>query len=179
MVQKEIMFSLVMSLLVAGFSTTGYCVDYSGVGVISTGLLYRQDSPATLEKTISVVNITRVDTQEQVVPMNISFEVYNYQGEYQQVTNETEVTFGRTIGEPSNCSYCLTIWGDENYGEVKFTVCENSTIKNQITITPSTTTTETKTNSLGIISLVILIPTAYSFLRFRKKREFSNSKEKK
>jgi len=112
---------LVLLPLLLTIGTTG--TSFTGIGKIETGWRELDCLENCILTELILENVTRIDTQEEITPANISWEINNYQRNYMQEINKTRVHFTREIGiDSTNFGYSLTVWVDESYGLVEINV---------------------------------------------------------
>ncbi|MBD3191889.1 MAG: hypothetical protein GF308_14675 [Candidatus Heimdallarchaeota archaeon] len=157
MIKNQLIVLFVISLLLPGNSLFANQVTFSGVGIIFTGWREVEDPEYTVETTISVVNITQISTQQKVTPKNISWEVYDYQGDYLQEINETSITLSRESWHPRTINYSVTVWVDESFGEVEFTLSRTLTLHPPTFTIPPGTTVTIIDEGLGVLPIVLIV----------------------
>jgi len=146
---------LVLLPLLLTIGTTG--ASFTGIGKIETGWRELDCIENCFLTELILENVTRIDTQEEITPANISWEINNYQGNYIQEINKTRVHFTREIGiDSTNFSYSLIVWVDESYGLVEINVSRND-LQGIIFPLNLTGTVLTNTQNGGVFMNSILI----------------------
>jgi len=102
---------------------------FYGVRQITTLWIKDECRYNTLLAQIFILNLTRIDINQLIIPISIYWELYDYQGNFITQTNTTNVSISRCFEDRTTMFYKITVFINESFGVCSFTTKKFYTLR--------------------------------------------------
>lgn len=102
---------------------------FLGVNHITTLWIKDDCRNNSLLAQIFILNLIRIDTNQSIEPISIYWDIYNYQGQFINKYNATDVSISRSFEDKTTMYYKITVFVNESYGVCSFTIKKFYTLR--------------------------------------------------